>query len=784
MWNASIHRQAEPLPTPIRHRLVNRAARRFAALLLSCLALPLVADPRISLVEHQVNDDLIAALELVEEGLRQEPEKAQAIGLDYLKGHLLLHLDRRQEAMQAFAQTMGATPSLAPYSRFRLAMEQESLGNPQVAAGLVATLLSGETPSILVDDSVRLLERTVEAGGDCRLLRNLDRKRWSQTHRRRLTRLQAICAQRTQDNTAARDILFMLLEEKRDDDVALNAAHALVGLVPSKLPTRQHWLLGQTFYSHRQFDLAIPHLARVQTQLATADDIDSKEAFECRYALARCHFWLGHYEAAAEAFGALAARTSQARQKAQCHYQQGRSLELGAAWSRALQSFGDALKAEPNGRWSDAALIASMRLHWLRDETTQSLEKLQELRSRRRHNTTSRALIFLASTDIVDGRTERAGDWLKSARSLGRVSSQELAYWHGRLSELRREWGQAVQHYVDALAKNAYHPYGIAARKRLAAPQLLAASQQYRIRWQSSERREDLFHAYLLSQPPSEASRLLRQRLEALLSGDAATAPFLTMAMQPTAAWPLWKANLDRPEEMLLALGIFDQAAPAVLRHFPVAKPSLALTGSRVLAQAGATRRSLYVAEILDKRIPDRLPTQFLSHDYRRLLFPFRYSYLILRESKRRNTDPYLLAGLIREESRFDHRAFSAAAARGLTQFVLPTAERIAKSHGLGPIVPSDLEKPEVAISLGAAYLSQLTDEFDGSLPQTIAAYNAGEPQAALWRRYCRSDEIEEYLAKIAFRETRNYLAKVLTSRQHYLELYGPVDSIATSTTP
>ena len=111
-----------------------------------------------------------------------------------------------------------------------------------------------------------------------------------------------------------------------------------------------------------------------------------------------------------------------------------------------------------------------------------------------------------------------------------------------------------------------------------------------------------------------------------------------------------------------------------------------------------------------------------------------------------------------------------------MTQFVLPTAERIAKTHDLGPIKPQHLENPEVSISLGAAYLYQLMEEFDGSLPQTIAAYNAGEPQAALWRRYCRSDGIDEYLAKVAFRETRNYLAKVLTSRAHYHELYGPKD--------
>jgi soluble lytic murein transglycosylase len=97
----------------------------------------------------------------------------------------------------------------------------------------------------------------------------------------------------------------------------------------------------------------------------------------------------------------------------------------------------------------------------------------------------------------------------------------------------------------------------------------------------------------------------------------------------------------------------------------------------------------------------------------------------------------------------------------------------VAARNGLGPVSPQDLERPEIAVALAAAYLRELHDRFGGSLPDVVAAYNAGEPQAALWRRYCVSEEAEEYLSKISFHETRNYLTKVLTSRAHYAELYG-----------
>lgn len=52
-----------------------------------------------------------------------------------------------------------------------------------------------------------------------------------------------------------------------------------------------------------------------------------------------------------------------------------------------------------------------------------------------------------------------------------------------------------------------------------------------------------------------------------------------------------------------------------------------------------------------------------------------------------------------------------------------------------------------------------------------LAAYNAGEAQAELWLRYCFTQEPEEFLSKIGFRETRAYVLRVLESYAHYREL-------------
>ncbi len=739
------------------------------------LASAAIADPRIPLVEQQVERKHEEALRAVDEALANDPAAARRLGLDYLRGHLLLLLDRRQEALQAFATAMGATPALEAYSRFRLAREQEELGHPEVAAGLVASVLRSP-PRNLAGPAMRLLERTIAQGGDCRLLTRLNPQRFSSRDRRRLTLARAECAARGSDPKAADRMLLQLLEEKRSDDVALAAAGRIASQPPEEKSARTHLLLGFTFHKHREFETAIQHLARAQVRLASATNISAREAFDCRYALARSHFWQERFDVAAAAFGALIKTTQSPNQRAKVVYQRARSLELNGLWEQAADAFEQAYQQNPGGSWADASLISQMRLRWRMGEEAAALANLETLLAKRKVNTASRALLFLASSDLVQDRADRAGPWLARAQQLGQGRKQEMDYWRGRLEEVSGKASSAVDRYVAAAGRNPYNPFGQAALKRLAGAGLKPAARAHASRLAGSSDLDDLYASWLLLGDAESQGHRARHRLEQRLWKDQRVTPYLRLAREPTADWPLWQAPLRHPEEMLLALGIFDEGASVVMRHFPVAQPGLAFTGSIVLAQSGETKRALYIAEILGKRIPDGVPLQLMPESYRRLLFPFGYSYLILSESDRFRTDPHLLAAIIREESRFDPRALSSASARGLTQFVLPTARRMAKKTGHDPISPHDLEKPEVAIALGAAYLRELSDRFGGSEPQMIAAYNAGEPQSELWRRYCLSDEDEEFLTKVAFRETRGYLTKVLTSREHYHELYASAD--------
>jgi soluble lytic murein transglycosylase len=167
------------------------------------------------------------------------------------------------------------------------------------------------------------------------------------------------------------------------------------------------------------------------------------------------------------------------------------------------------------------------------------------------------------------------------------------------------------------------------------------------------------------------------------------------------------------------------------------------------------------------------MPSAMLPVAFRRLLHPYPYRTEIKGRSERSGVEPELLAALIREESRFDPTAVSGASARGLAQFVYSTALELAPAAGLRPLQPADLNRPEVSIALGAAYLGKLIENFDGRVEHAVTAYNAGEEQTRLWKSYCYSRDTAEYFSKVGFPQTRGYLRKVLSSRNQYRELYG-----------
>lgn len=730
-----------------------------------------VADPRPELVELQLAGKPQQALVRVEEELRDRPDAARQMGLSYLRGHLLDLLGRIQEASEAFAAAIGEAPALKSYSRYRMALDLDRMGHPEVAAGLVATAAGGNPSSPLLPDAVRLLSHTLAEGGECGLLRGLRAEAMPSTQRREIQLAQGDCALRAGSRELARSLFVKLIEEDRSDETALAAAERLAAMVSEAERGRLPMLIGFTFQAHRESGRALRHLQKAKGR---GDTLSARDAYETQLMIGQSMLSDQRYADASLAFSSLAVLARSPSERARAYYLEGKAHELRGAWPAASSRFRLAYDTEPLGMtWAAPALLAALRIEWRNGAEATALSYYQRLTTRPEwRGEAARAALFLAASDITRGRRDRARSWLSQAALGTRDDRLEASYWSGRLAETEKDARTAVQRYVDVLRTDPYHPLARSVRARLASEPLVRAAASEGRKLAASPIATDVYGAWLLL-GDDPAGRAALRKLEQMLLADRSAAPYLKLAEVPVRRWPLWDdGDLDGPEEMLLALGSWQDGAPAVRDHFPLSDPSLAFTGGLLLSRGGEISRSITVAEALRARAPDRVPLALQPRAYRRLLYPFPFQSHIIAQGRIRGIDPALLTSLLRVESRFDVAALYPTANRGLTHLSPATARSLAVQLNLSQRAPETLYRPEVSIALAAAYLSTLLRDFGGAQLPAVAAYEAGEAQAMVWRNLCFTAEPEELFTKIGERTTRDYVRRVMAGQAMYSELY------------
>jgi soluble lytic murein transglycosylase-like protein len=97
----------------------------------------------------------------------------------------------------------------------------------------------------------------------------------------------------------------------------------------------------------------------------------------------------------------------------------------------------------------------------------------------------------------------------------------------------------------------------------------------------------------------------------------------------------------------------------------------------------------------------------------------------IVAEAQRNEMDASLVMAVIHVESAFFHRAVSPVGALGLMQLLPSTAEELAQKLDQDWRGPDSLFDPVLNVTLGIAYLKELSDRYE-SVPHALAAYNWG----------------------------------------------------------
>ena len=704
---------------------------------------------------------------LAADRLAGEPGAGE-MGIDYLRGNLLELLGHPAEAAKAFAMAMQRSPALAPYCRLRLARLQADK-HPEMAAGLLAPLVSRSSPPALRHQAAALLHRSLRAGGDCRLLGGLDWPALDPADRRALAVARADCAPAADGGRVAE--LTRLIAEGPADEASWDAAVRLSGLGRTQITPDLSFVLGRVFQKLRQPELASSFLGPlVSTFPAQLRDERHVEAFEL---LALSQVARDAYRSAVGTFARLAERVTRNDQRARALYNEGIARELATDRVGALHAYVRAANLNPNGEWTSPALLAACRVQWLLGRRADAQRSYDILRARRDWSArAAEAATFLAVSQLAAGEVGTAPLLLQQAAQLRGAVESETVYWIGRADEAQGDMNAALLQYLRLLRELPYHPITAEARSRLAGAPMQPAVKTAVERWRRSPRAEDRLAAWLLLPAGDPQREPLRLYLYQQWARDRRIAPYLKLAPVDAAEWPLWQSTFDDPEDRVLALGGWREVSgDTITRYFPLRQPALAFTAAQRLLLARDPGRALALAQATAAPALAAAPPELLPLPLREVLFPRPWQQRVQAAAQRAAVEPALLWGVMREGSHFDTTAMSAWGGRGLMLLDPASAERAAPAAGIKGVRPDDLYDPEIAIAIGAARLAQLSSAFNGRQALALAAHLVGSAQAKLWASWCTSGDPAESLAKIGNPEVRIMVGRMLGAQMAYREL-------------
>jgi soluble lytic murein transglycosylase len=320
----------------------------------------------------------------------------------------------------------------------------------------------------------------------------------------------------------------------------------------------------------------------------------------------------------------------------------------------------------------------------------------------------------------------------------GSERASAALYFLGRLAEGAGALDMAKAYYNEIIERYPNHYYNDLAEKRLADPALFRAVESPDVR--------------------------------AFLNGVVWPVRLFEKKFDPL---PATQARIERAR-LLDAAGLED-FAEAELRYGARKENQphvLAIQLAQVASKYDSPHRAM---RLMKNLVPGYLsiPLDDAPASFWRLLYPMPWRTDIERNARLHALDPYMVAGLIRQESEFNPQAVSSAQAYGLTQ-LLPSTGRMLMKVSRRRFRASILFRPDVNLRLGTTYLRNVYDNYSGRWELTLASYNAGGSRVQNWQTWAQYREPAEFIETIPFSETRNYVFSVLRNATIYRKLYSP----------
>ncbi|HEX6097560.1 MAG TPA: lytic transglycosylase domain-containing protein [Thermoanaerobaculia bacterium] len=554
--------------------------------------------------------------------------------------------------------------------------------------------------------------------------------------------------------TRSLDRGLALLKGGTSDDAADRVTRALDRPeILAKLSVEQLALFGETFQRHRHYDRAIA-LLQLALKKAYSDDL--------QFALGRSYYGAEQYAEAQATYLRGAGITKKPDQQCTFFWHAARSAQLRGDDKTAEQLMTRAIAVKGKYPATLAALTQRLRT---RLKARRFAEAGADLALLRKMAPNERAVLegslAYATGMLAAGNTAAALRALDSVppKLLKPDDRAEFAYWRARAQKNPNA-------YLDVLRSKSH--FAVLARGRVKGADLAIREAQVRnlIAGKKFDLAKRIQTDRVLLAPDAKQLQILAGIYRQL----PAYAAVLDLKPQALPRFP--DVKTDDPDALLMAMGLHDEAVAAIEKRWGLRPQNEALTRSYALNLGGASKQSIYAIEVMMKSVPGDFHPDLLPEIVRRLLYP-RYFYgFIAADAERFDADPMLLLSIMREESRFNPRAKSQAAARGLLQFIITTARDIGRDVGLVDVDPEDLYDPRVIIRLGAKYVSELGSELEGNRYRIAGAYNAGPKQVALWSRMQSAPGDDYFITAVNFDETKGYVNKVMNSYERYAAIY------------
>jgi soluble lytic murein transglycosylase len=360
----------------------------------------------------------------------------------------------------------------------------------------------------------------------------------------------------------------------------------------------------------------------------------------------------------------------------------------------------------------------------------------------------------VAWNHYLEGETDQARQSFQDylTRYPGSPHTAAALYWLGRLAEARSDESEARDFYDLVRGRFPQGYYSRQASLRLNGLRLGSAAQA----------------------PPAEP----RVNASGTPGLAASIAPQLgqrkplssSLCVSPTSA----ASNQTLRPFMILRTLSLNELAEEYLRE-TLARgprdPELLLALSRFDKQQGNVSAALFDCVRLVPNYSDYKFTE-LPREVWRLLYPEAYWNLVRRQARLNRLDPYLVMGLIRQESAFNPKATSVANARGLMQMMPQTAAR-SSSLRRQRLAGRKLYDPGYNIRAACRYLRQVISAFQGNLEESLAAYNAGDSRVRQWLHAHSFRDPPEFLESIPFHDTRYYVEALLRDAAIYRQMIG-----------